>query len=195
MLVVGALAVLTGVVGPVGAQEVFLDNCEERLFGELEGDPNGQVVGYSCKGVADNGTFEDECVCFSQELPVETTLSADFYQFQADSCPNNGEGAFGSFNACACQARGTHLRASNAYTCVPSVHTAAEGADPDATAFATNVGKVSLTGHYIWPGAGLIALEGQEAAYGCRRDAACTNQCASCFVATCGGGDGEGCEE
>ena len=181
----GVLVLLALVAAvPAGGQEVLAGNCENRLFPPGEQLAQGSTVGYLCRGLTDDGTFENECVCYTQSGVEGFASSADFIQFQPNDCSNLvQEGRIGpiAFNRCACSAHGGQLRAGSGYTCIPGGG-AAETAVGSAVFNGTNIARVSSTGRYLWPGA---SLNGQPppvaGVYQCKRDSSCQEQCASCF--------------
>ena len=180
------VASVTVLAAPATAQdEIFFDNCEDRIFRYAD------VAGYSCKGVTDFGTFDDECVCFSREENdvAEPVALADFVKFRPDGpgCgPPGAEGAEVRGGVpCACQAVGAHLRRSTSYLCNGGGVPAAEGAGggPATVAFrGTTAGKVGFLGAKIWPGDGVSnsTFPPTVSAFACRRSLSCQEACEAC---------------
>jgi len=165
---------------PAAAQQEFSSSCEDRLFAL------GETEGYSCKGLSDQGTFSDHCVCFSRETnPQVEPTGGSFIQFLPSDCRADAEGLGPVYsNNCACQAVGRHLRRSASYMCTGTIRPRAEGIDYGDEVFrGTNVGKVKHNGRWIWPGNGLNRdwTPPVASVFGCKRDSICQAECATCF--------------
>ena len=183
-----ALAVTLGVLAlgmvasPATAQEELLfNNCEDRMFRDAS------IVGYSCRGISDLGTFENECVCFAQKTaPGAESPDADFVQFLLTDpgCTTAESDGLAFENDCSCQAVGAHLRKSSRYLCTGNtVFVSAESSSAGHVTFGgTNSGRVTKSGRYIWPGNGLSEFTQPPPAsvFGCVQDVSCQQLCAAC---------------